>query len=44
MVNTCKEFLLLPLRKGYVSVRDFGRCVRDAPPNEAAFTFACISI
>ena len=44
MVNTCKEFLLLPVNKGYRSVRDFRRCVRDAPPDGAAFTFACICI
>ena len=31
MVNTCKELLLLPLNKGDLSVRDFGRCVMEAP-------------
>ena len=44
MINTCKEFLLLPLRKGYLSVRDFGPCVRDAPPNGGAFMFTYICI
>ena len=44
IVNDSMEFLLLPVSKGYRSVRDFRRCVRDAPPNGAAFTFACICI
>ena len=44
IVNDSMEFLLLPVSKGYRSVRDFRRCVRDAPPDGAAFTFACICI